>query len=302
MRDRYDLHEELGRGAMGVVFRATDRQLGRDVALKLIAKSIADDDEAVARFRREVAAAAALSHPNIVRVFECGTCDDGIYFTMELVDATPLDERIGEGALGSARVAQLLLQLADALSALHARGMVHRDVKSANVMVGADDHATLMDFGLVHLPDRSVLTAPGQLVGTPLYMAPEIWRGDGFGPASDVYSLGVRALAQPRPGAHAVFPFVPQLPVGRRAEAGEVLTATVAGMFFTPAGIPDDDFAIALRQHGEDGVLAARQPKGWVVESGGELILSNSNGGRSDPFALVNLTALGGVALVTISR
>jgi len=191
--DRYVLLEVLGRGGMGVVYRAFDPELQRHVALKQTPATL--DDVRLERFRREARAVAQLDHPGIVSVFDVGSDARGLYLTMELVEGRDLGARIeAEGPLPIDEAIGLAIQIGEALAHAHQRRIVHRDVKPANVLLEADRRARLTDFGLALELRTSVarVTRHGQLVGTPAYMAPEQARGDvaAIGPCSDVYALG----------------------------------------------------------------------------------------------------------------
>ncbi len=193
---RFTLLEELGRGGMGVVWRARDEVLGREVAVKQIIEpahlSAAAVAQARARMVREGRAAARLNHPNAVTVHDILEEEDGVYIVMELIQAVSLGELVRrEGPLPHPRTAALGLQLLDALAAAHAAGIVHRDVKPGNVLVLPGDRVKLADFGVASLEGDNRLTGPGSLLGSPAYMAPEQARGHECTPASDLWSLGV---------------------------------------------------------------------------------------------------------------
>ncbi|MCW3015939.1 MAG: serine/threonine protein kinase, partial [Solirubrobacterales bacterium] len=191
---RYRLQEELGRGGMGVVYAALDETQGRRVALKLLRPAGPDDDAARGeRFAQEMQIAISLEHPNIVPVYETGTEDGVRYIAMRLVDGEDLGAVIRrEGALDAVRAARLGRQIASALDAAHARGLVHRDVKPGNVLLtgsGDEEHAYLTDFGLTRDADGG-LTQTGQWVGTVDYAAPEQIEAAPLSARTDVYSLG----------------------------------------------------------------------------------------------------------------
>lgn len=188
---RYELGEVLGRGGMGVVYRAQDRVLARVVAIKLLLEERADDPTFVARFEREARAAAALSHPNIVSVFDTGTDDGTRYIVMECVRGWSLGRLLHErGALPPRQAAEIGAQIANALSAAHQVGIVHRDVKPANVMVDETGTVKVLDFGIARAIADSSLTRPAAVLGSAPYMAPEIARGERADQRSDIYSLG----------------------------------------------------------------------------------------------------------------
>jgi serine/threonine-protein kinase len=180
-----------GRGGMGVVYRATQLALGRPVALKLLASDRASDPDFRERFQRESRMAAAIDHPNVIPVFAAGEEDGLLYLVMRYVGGTDLQALLrSRGALGGERAADVVAQVADALDAAHAAGLVHRDVKPANVLLSGD-HAYLSDFGLTRLVDSETgITQSGQWIGTVDYCSPEQLHGQEIDARADVYSLG----------------------------------------------------------------------------------------------------------------
>jgi hypothetical protein len=189
---RYTLLDELGRGGMAVVWRARDEVLGRSVAVKLLAGRHVGDPQSRARIRDEARAAATLSHPNIAQVYDFGESDqDGRlvpYVVMELVQGITLQQRMRAGRLPPGLIFRIGGQVAAALAAAHADGLVHRDIKPGNVMVTAE-HAKVVDFGLAAVAGPA--DPEDALMGTPAYLAPERLTGGPVVPASDVYALGV---------------------------------------------------------------------------------------------------------------
>src|SRR3954471_21496422 len=187
---RYTLLDELGSGGMAVVWRARDEVLGRPVAVKLLAGRYSDDPQSRASIRDEARAAATLSHPNIAQVHDYGeTADSGTpYVVMELVNGPTLQQRVSAGRLPPRTVFRICGEVAAALAAAHARGLVHRDIKMANIMVTRAG-AKVVDFGIAAAAGPA--SPEEMLIGTPAYLAPERLIGDLVVPASDVYALGV---------------------------------------------------------------------------------------------------------------
>ena len=191
---RYEIRAELGRGAMGVVYRAYDRDLGRDVALKVIRPTVegADAQSYERRFLNEARAAARLSHPAIVVVHDVGrdTATGALFMALELLRGRTLDAILGEdGPRPWPEALRLVERVAEGLHHAHAHGIVHRDVKPANIMVLASGEPKIMDFGIAKV-EASQLTAAGQLFGTPLYMSPEQAQARPVDARSDLFSLG----------------------------------------------------------------------------------------------------------------
>jgi YVTN family beta-propeller protein len=191
----YRLEALVGRGGMSAVYRAKDLRLGRPVALKVLAAELAEDERFRARFLAESRLAASIDHPNIVPIFEAGEADGLLYIAMQYVAGTDLRALLrSDGPLAPGRAVALVAQLAEALDAAHARGLVHRDVKPSNALVavvGAREHVYLADFGLTrHTTSPGGPTASGQMVGTVAYVAPEQIRGGDVDGRADLYSLG----------------------------------------------------------------------------------------------------------------
>jgi hypothetical protein len=181
----------LGRGGMGVIYRATELSLGRPVALKLIATEQASDPDVRERFEREARLTAAIEHPNVVPVYAAGEEDGHLYLVMRYVPGTDLHHLLrSEGALEPARAASIVAQVAEALDAAHAHGLVHRDVKPANVLL-AGSHVYLSDFGITRVQASDTrITDSGNWIGTVDFMAPEHLRGEPTDARADVYALG----------------------------------------------------------------------------------------------------------------
>jgi serine/threonine protein kinase len=190
--DRYELSERVATGGMGTIYQAHDHRLGRRVAVKLLKDELAQDPRFVERFRREARAAAALSHPCIAAVFDYGEQDGTHFIVMELAEGRDLARLLREeGPLSPDRAVRVATQICEALGHAHAAGVVHRDVKPANVIVGDDDRVKVTDFGIARAVGDSTLTATGSVLGTAHYISPEQAEGSKVGPASDIYSLGI---------------------------------------------------------------------------------------------------------------
>jgi serine/threonine protein kinase len=190
----YRIEEMLDRGGMGVVYKANDVDLDRTVALKLIAPEHTGNPDAVARFKAEARLAASLEHPNIVPIHRGGEIEGVLYLAMRFVPGTNLRQLVDGGHLEMDRIQRVTASIASALDAAHERGLVHRDVKPANILIngeGAKEHVYLTDFGLTkRLGSAGSLTRTGAWVGTPDYVAPEQIQGDSVDGRADVYSLG----------------------------------------------------------------------------------------------------------------
>jgi serine/threonine protein kinase len=187
----YRIDDLVGRGGMGVVYRATDASLERSVALKLLAPELARDESFRRRFAAESKVAASLDHPNVIPIYQAGEHDGVLYLAMRFVRGEDLRLRLRHERLLEPDVAAgLVAQVGSALDAAHEAGLVHRDVKPANVLLDAHDHAYLTDFGLTkRLASETVETRTGQILGTLDYIAPEQIRGEPLGPYTDVYAL-----------------------------------------------------------------------------------------------------------------
>jgi serine/threonine protein kinase len=185
----YRLEGVLGQGRMGIVYRATDAAEGRTVAVKLLTGEFSGDPEYRARFRREGALQAGLEHRHIVPVFDSGECEHGLFIALRLVAGPNLKELITEGGMPTERSIQLLFPIADALEVAHRAGVVHRDMKPQNILIGDGDHPYLADFGLLKALGEETLPQPGTFIGTIDYVSPEQVLGDPVTPASDAYGL-----------------------------------------------------------------------------------------------------------------
>ena len=200
---KYRLIEEIGRGAMGIVFKAHDEFLGRFAALKILAEKLESDPDMLRRFEREGGAASALQHPNICAVFDSGNWKGRPYFAMELLTGQTLDEWLKQGPLPAPLVARIAIDALDALEAAHAIGVIHRDIKPANLFLTAGGSVKVLDFGLAkhRLPSAPIpgdaptlaisITQQNLVVGTLAYMAPEQVCCEPLDGRADLFSLGV---------------------------------------------------------------------------------------------------------------
>ena len=193
LSDRYLLSGLLGAGGMAEVFLAHDRMLDRDLALKVLKEHYAKDERFVRRFRKEARSAAALNHPNVVQIYDQGCAEDGRYYiAMEHMTGGSLEDLImRRGPLSASEAARLASQVAQALHAAHARGIVHRDIKPQNVLLDEAGNAKVADFGIALAASRTSTSGTNLLFGTASYMSPEQAMGERVGPESDLYSLGV---------------------------------------------------------------------------------------------------------------
>src|SRR4051794_15293063 len=249
----YRIESVAGRGGMGVVYIATQLRLNRLVALKVIAPDLAEDPGFRERFVHESQIAASIDHPNVIPVYEAGDEDGLLYLSMRYVEGTDLGRLLREqGRLEPRRAAAIVAQVADALDAAHARGLVHRDVKPANILIAAGDRTYLTDFGLTkHAESSSGLTKTGTWVGTVDYVAPEQIQGEHVDARSDVYALGC-VLFHTLSG---------QIPFPRPSEIAKIyahLSDDPPAVDWAALGVPEGIDAVVRRAMAKDP--AARYP------------------------------------------
>ena len=189
---RYRVKSLLGMGGMGAVYLVHDKGLDRDVALKLIRSDIAEDADALERFKREIQLSSRVTHPNVLRVFDLGESDGIKFLTMQFVDGRDLSTILKkQGKLPTERLLRVFRQTAEGLKAAHDQGVIHRDLKPQNIMLDGSDRVYVTDFGMAKGSEQSGMTQTGAVIGTPFYMSPEQVKGESVGPQSDIYSLGV---------------------------------------------------------------------------------------------------------------
>ncbi|HET7746783.1 MAG TPA: serine/threonine-protein kinase, partial [Vicinamibacteria bacterium] len=248
----YRIVGKLGEGGMGVLYRAIDTRLERSVAIKVLPAEAASDPDARRRLIREARAASALSHPNIVTIYEVDTAGEVDFIAMEQVDGEPLDRRLAAGPLTVREGLRVGREIAEALAAAHAVGILHRDVKPSNVMVTSGGRVKVLDFGLAKrlqpvsvstgaaTASRNDLTGEGRIVGTVAYMSPEQAEGGHVDARSDVFSLGV---------------VIYEILCGQRPFRGTSVTAVLSGILKDPPvpprrlrpEVPADAEAVILR-------------------------------------------------------
>ncbi|HEX9044884.1 MAG TPA: protein kinase, partial [Candidatus Limnocylindrales bacterium] len=228
---RYRLIELLGQGGMATIYRGRDTQLGRDVAVKVLRPEYGRDKDFLARFQHEAQAVAQLNHPNVVSVHDIGEDPAGPFIVMEYVEGEDLASLLRRnGPLGARQAARIAAEVAHALDAAHAQGIVHRDVKPGNVLIATDGRVKVTDFGIARAATDAQLTLPGTTMGSVHYLAPEQVRGLGATQASDVYALGIVLY---------------EMLVGHRPWEADTAAAVAMGRLGGPVPGPSDQVAVA---------------------------------------------------------
>src|SRR5438128_172239 len=202
---RYEIRSKIGEGGMGEVYLARDTQLDRDIALKTLTPEVAGDQQRLHRFLQEARAASALSHPNVAHIYEIGEVNGAHFIAMEVVEGESLDRKIGGRPIAISELLEIAIQIADALDEAHSKGIIHRDIKSSNIMITSRGRVKVLDFGLAKLAAPTgianrtsdsevatqVKTSPGVVMGTVNYMSPEQALGREVDHRSDIFSFGV---------------------------------------------------------------------------------------------------------------
>jgi len=192
LEGRYQVLKELGRGGMGIVFQAYDKHLQEQVAIKILSPLLSNDPEALERLKREVSAARRITHPNVIRIHDIAEANGLQYVSMEYFGGTNLKDYIKQsGGLSVMEAFNIASQICDGLQAAHSQGVIHRDLKSQNIILSNANQIKIIDFGLAHTQQMQGLTATGLIMGTPEYMAPEQVAGKKVDERADIYSLGI---------------------------------------------------------------------------------------------------------------
>jgi serine/threonine-protein kinase len=283
----YRIEAQIARGGMGVVYRATHLGLERQVALKVIARELAGDESFRQRFLRESRLAARLDHPAVVPVYDSREVDGELIVAMRLVEGSDLRRLLDdEGSLEPARALALLGQVAEALDAAHAAGIVHRDVKPHNILIEGD-RAFLTDFGLAKAMEREPGESSASVVGTAEYMSPEQWRGDSIGPAADIYSLGCvlfEALTGIAPFARKDSDTEPEMPEGLDAVIEHAVAKDPADRYPTAGAL-----IAAAREREEAGMAATAVLSASDVDSERPTRAFSGGGERAGGFSFRSL-------------
>jgi eukaryotic-like serine/threonine-protein kinase len=250
---RYRLEQRLGAGGMASVWLAVDQRLGRPVAVKIVADTLAGDEHWLRRFRREARAAARLSHAGVVPVFDYGVEDERPYLVMEYVPGGTLAHRLRDAGASAPPAHRLARELLEALGAVHAAGILHRDIKPANLLLDEHDHVRLTDFGIAQPQDATSLTRTGMVVGTLRYLAPEVAAGQPATVQSDLFSAGV--VIREAAGSGAAPPLADVIASLTAEDPGDRPVSTAAALAQLGSGA---DATTATRTRRADATAATR--------------------------------------------
>jgi tRNA A-37 threonylcarbamoyl transferase component Bud32 len=309
----YRIDGRLGEGGMGTVYRATQLSLERVVALKVLTTQLSSDPMFRERFRREGLLQAALDHPHIVTVYEAGETEDRLFLAMRMVEGPTLKQLILGRSLGDRRGLRLLTQVAEALDAAHVKGLIHRDVKPQNVLIGSGDYAYLADFGLTRAHDDTPMTDTGLFVGTIDYISPEQARGEHATAQSDVYALTavlfecltgqvpyVRASEERVLMAHLTED--PPRPSEVRADLPEALDEVIAqGMAKDPAQRPASASELMLNVRRAFGTLASDPAAGAPTQLAATAQAGQDSGGDPGATRMAGAVAVPPLGPTTVS-
>jgi serine/threonine-protein kinase len=241
---RYRLEDVAGAGGMATVWRAYDERLQRPVAIKVISDELSTNPAAVARFVREARTHAGIQHPNLVPVYDYSVTAVQPYLVMEYISGCTLSQRLDHGAFSAAEVHALAVELLSAIACVHSHGVLHRDIKTGNVLLDRDGHARLTDFGLARLEDATQITSTHEVVGTLRFLAPELIEGRPASRQSDLYALGVllRTIsrnAEPEPSLPRLVAWLTERdPDARPSDAHAALTGLRKSAPTNPGGRP----------------------------------------------------------------
>jgi eukaryotic-like serine/threonine-protein kinase len=316
---RFRVIRRLGAGAMASVFLAEDTQLGRQVAIKRLHPETPDDVSP--RFRREMRVAASLSHPSVVTLYDATTDDDGaVLLIMEYVDGPTLAQRMRSGRLDPHDARIMLRALADAIDYLHEQGIIHRDIKPANILLDAGDRVKVTDLGIASAAQATGITTSGTVLGTPAYMAPELFEGKKATPAADIFSLaavafemlsGRRAREGGTPAAMAMKATSDPPPDLREIwpDAGPLADVLGRGMARDPGDRPAsagelvDDIGIALSERDTpptEAMAADDLPPAPGPQRTAEVAVGKRSGRRPPAILLVGAVALAAAAVAAV--
>jgi serine/threonine protein kinase len=316
---RFRVIRRLGAGAMASVFLAEDTELGRQVAIKRLHPETPDD--IAPRFRREMRVAASLSHPNVVTLYDATTDDDGaVLLIMEYVDGPTVAQRMAEGPLDPHDARIMLRALADAVDYLHEQGVIHRDIKPANILLDAGERVKVTDLGIASAAQATGITTAGTVLGTPAYMAPELFEGKKATPAADVFSvaavafemlsgrrareggtpaaMAMKATSEPAPDVREIWP-----------DAGPLAEVLERGMARDPGDRPSsagelvDDIGIALADRdlsATEAMAAEDPPPAPAPQRTAEVPVAKRSGRRRPAIVLLGAAALAAAAIAAV--